>query len=81
MLVTVGFPASKAQYQGDGIIVTRMDHGKAQICLYITGTQYGWGGKVRMCDGTKWVKLSTTITLIEESNKSLACTTITGNGT
>jgi len=81
MLVPVGFPAGEAQYQGDGVIVTGMDSGKASACFYITGTEYGWGGKVGLWDGTKWVKLATTITPIEESNKSLSCATITGNGT
>ncbi|NMC35138.1 MAG: hypothetical protein GYA36_22165 [Veillonellaceae bacterium] len=81
MLVPVGFPAGEAQFEGDGVIVTGMDSGKATACFYITGTQYGWGGKVGLWDGTKWVKLATTITPIEESNKSLACATITGDGT
>jgi len=81
MLVPVGFPAGEAQYQGDGVVVSGMDSGKATACFYITGTQYGWGGKVGMWDGVKWVKLATTITPLEESTKSLACATITGNGT
>jgi hypothetical protein len=81
MLVPVGFPAGEAQYQGDGVIVTGMDSGKATACFYITGTEYGWGGKVGMWDGTKWVKLATTITPLEESSKSLACAPITGSGT
>ena len=81
MLVPVGFPAGEAQYQGDGVIVSGMDSGAATACFYITGTEYGWGGKVGLWDGTKWVKLATTITPVEESNKSLACATITGNGT
>jgi len=81
MLVPVGFPSGEAQYEGDGVVVSGMDNGKATACFYITGTQYGWGGKVGLWDGTKWVKLATTITPLEESNKSLACATITGNGT
>jgi len=81
MLVPVGFPAGEAQYQGDGVVVSGMDSGKATACFYITGTQYGWRGKVGMWDGTKWVKLATTIAPIEESNKSLACAPISGNGT
>jgi hypothetical protein len=81
MLVPVGFPAGETQYQGDGVIVSGMDSGQATACFTITGTEYGWGGKVGLWDGTKWVKLTTTITPIEESNKSQACATITGNGT
>lgn len=81
MLVPVGFPAGEAQYEGDGVVVSGMDTGTATACFYITGTEYGWGGKVGLWDGTKWIKLVTTITPVEESNKSLACAPITGNGT
>jgi hypothetical protein len=81
MLVPVGFPAGEAQYQGDGVVVSGMDSGKATACFTITGTEYGWGGKVGLWNGTKWVKLATTITPLEESPNSLACATITGNGT
>jgi hypothetical protein len=80
MLVPVGFPAGEAQYEGQGVIVSGMDSGKATVCFYITGTQYGWGGKVGLWNGTKWVKLATTITPLEESSKSLACATITSSG-
>jgi hypothetical protein len=72
VLVPVGFQAGEAQFEGQGVIVSGMDHGKATVCFYITGTEYGWGGKVGVWNGTKWVKLATTITPIEESNKSLA---------
>ena len=81
MLVPVGFPAGEAQYQGDGVIVTGMDSGKATACFTITGTQYGWGGKVGVWNGTKWVLLPTTIKALDESPNSLACAPITGNGT
>ena len=81
MLVPVGFPAGEAQYQGDGIIVTGMDSGKATACFTISGTQYGWGGKVGVWNGTKWVLLPTTIKALDESPNSLACAPITGNGT
>jgi hypothetical protein len=81
MLVPVGFPAGEAQYQGDGVIVSGMDSGKATACFTITGTQYGWGGKVGVWNGTKWVLLATTIKNLEESPNSMACATITGNGT
>ena len=81
MLVPVGFPAGEAQYQGDGLIVTGMDNGKATACFYITGTQWGWGGKVGLWDGTEWVKLATAITSPDETPNSIACAAITGNGT
>ena len=81
MLAPAGFPEGEAQFEGAGVLVTRFDAGKATACFTISGTQWGWGGKVGMWDGTKWVKLATTITPIEESNNSLACAPITGSGT
>jgi hypothetical protein len=81
MLVPVGFPAGEAQYQGDGVVVSGMDSGQATACFTITGTEYGWGGKVGVWNGTKWVLLATTIKALEESPNSLACAAITGNGT
>ncbi len=81
MLVPVGFPLGEAQFLDTGIIVSNMDSGKATACFTITGTQYGWGGKVGLWDGTKWVLLPTTIKALDESPNSLACAPITGNGT
>ena len=83
MLAPVGFPAGEAQFGGNGIVVTDMDSGKATACFSIATVKIaqGWGGKVALWNGTKWVKLATTITPLDESPISLACATITGNGT
>ena len=81
MLAPAGFPAGEAQFEGAGVMISEMDSGKATACFAVSGTQWGWGGKVGMWDGTKWVLLSTTITKAEEALNSLACATVTGNGT
>jgi hypothetical protein len=81
MIVPVGYPDGEAQFQGDGVIVTGMDSGVATACFTITGTQWGWGGKVALWNGSKWVKLETSITTPDESPSSIACAPITGNGT
>ena len=58
-----------------------MDSGKAKACFVISGTQWGWGGKVGMWDGKKWVVLPTTITTTtDESAQTTACATISGSG-
>jgi hypothetical protein len=80
MLVPVGFPAGEAQYEGVGVMVKGMDSGKATACFTITGTEVGWGGKVGLWNGTKWVLLPTTITPPTETPNSIACATVTGNG-
>src|SRR5512133_367254 len=81
MLVPVGFPAGEAQFGSNGVRVTNFDSGKAAACFSITGVEVGWGGKVGMWDGSKWVLLPTTITSYFESLVSSACATITANGT
>jgi hypothetical protein len=83
MIVPVGFPAGEAQFGGNGIRVTGMDKGTATACfsLNAAAVQQGWGGKVGVWNGSKWVLLPTTITTAEESSTSLACAAITGSGT
>jgi len=82
MLVPVGFPAGEAQYEGSGVVITGMENGQATACFAISGTQWGWGGKVGSWDGKKWVLLPTTIAATaDETATTYACTTITGNGT
>ncbi|NMC35136.1 MAG: hypothetical protein GYA36_22155 [Veillonellaceae bacterium] len=80
MLVPVGFPLGEAQFLDTGVVVSGMDSGTATACFYFTGAESGWGGKVGVWNGTKWVLLPTTITDLEESPNSLACAPITGNG-
>lgn len=81
MLVPVGFTLGQAQFLDTGVVVSGMDSGKATACFTFTGAQSGWGGKVGVWNGTKWVLLATTIKNLEESPNSLACAPITGNGT
>jgi hypothetical protein len=81
MLVPVGFPLGEAQFEGAGVLVTNFDSGKATACFAISGVQFGWGGKVGVWNGTKWVLLSTTITTAEEALNSVACAPISGSGT
>jgi hypothetical protein len=81
LLVPVGFPEGEAQFGSNGVKVTDFTSGKAATCFSITGVEYGWGGKVGMWDGSKWVLLPTTITSYKESLVSSACATITSNGT
>lgn len=81
MLVPVGFTLGQAQFLDTGVVVSGMDSGKATACFTFTGAQSGWGGKVGVWNGTKWVLLATTIKNLDESPNSLACAPITGNGT
>jgi hypothetical protein len=81
MLAPAGFPEGEAQFEGAGVLVTKFDTGKASACFTISGTQYGWGGKVGMWNGTKWMLLPTTITSPAETPNSIACATIAGSGT
>ena len=58
MLAPVGFPAGEAQFESAGIRVIGMDGGKATACFFsVTGMQFGWGGKVGLWNGSKWVLL------------------------
>jgi hypothetical protein len=82
MLAPAGFPEGEAQFEGAGVLVTKFDAGKANACFTISGTQWGWGGKVGMWNGSKWVMLPTTIkTTGNDGTSTTACATITGNGT
>ncbi len=83
MIVPVGFPDGEAQFGGNGILVKGFDSGKATACFSLSATAVneGWGGKVAVWNGAKWVRLATSITIEDETNTALACATITGNGT
>ncbi len=83
MLAPLGFPAGEAQFGGNGIRVTGMDQGKATACFSLSAVAVneGWGGKVAVWNGAKWVRLATSITIEDETNTAIACATITGSGT
>jgi hypothetical protein len=82
MLAPVGYPDGEVQFGGNGIQVTGMDRGKASACFFLSAAEInqGWGGKVGLWNGSKWVRLDTTITIPEETNNAVACATISGNG-
>ena len=84
MLVPVGFPEGEAQFEGAGVRVSGMESGKATACFTLStiAVNQGWGGKVGVWNGTKWVLLPTTIsTGTDEAANTTACAPITGNGT
>jgi hypothetical protein len=83
MLAPAGFPSGEAQFGGNGIQVSGLDHGNATACFTLStvAVNQGWGGKVGMWNGSKWELLATTISTPEDSPSSLACATISGNGT
>ncbi len=83
MLAPVGFPTGEAQFGSNGIRVSGMDQGKATACFFLSAAaiNQGWGGKVGVWNGSKWVLLPTSITTTEESNTATACASIAGNGT
>ncbi len=83
MLAPVGFPDGEAQFGGNGVMVAGFDSGKATACFTLSAAELnqGWGGKVAVWDGAKWVRLDTTITTPDETNDAIACATITGSGT
>jgi len=84
MLAPAGFPAGETQFGGNGVRVTEFETGKATACFSLSAQEVkkGWGGKVGMWDGAKWVLLPTTIAPVaEEASFTSACAGITGNGT
>ena len=79
-----GFPGGETQFGGDGVRVTGFDAGKATVCFSLKAIEVkkGWGGKVGMWDGAKWVLLPTSIAPVaEEASTTSACAGITGSGT
>ena len=48
--------------------VTGMESGKATVCFSLStiAVNQGWGGKVGVWNGTKWVQLPTTFATPEE---------------
>jgi hypothetical protein len=84
MLVPKGFPTGEAQFGGNGVRVTGLEAGKATACFSLSALEVskGWGGKVGMWDGTRWVLLPTAIAPVaKEASSTSACAGITDNGT
>jgi hypothetical protein len=83
MLAPVGFPEGEAQFEGAGVRVTGMDNGKATACFTLPtiAVNQGWGGKVGVWNGTKWVLLPTAITTgTDEAANTTACAPISSSG-
>jgi hypothetical protein len=83
MTVPTGFPSGEVQFGGQGIAVSGMNYGQASLCYNIKTAEVGqgWGGKVGIWDGSKWVLMPTAITMPKEGSLASACATITGSGT
>jgi hypothetical protein len=81
LVVPSGFPAGEKQFEGKGVEINGLTYGTAKVCFPITAISQGWGGQVGSWDGTKWNLLDTTLTTPDESAYSLACATISSNGT
>lgn len=81
LLVPTGFPSGEKQFEGKGVQISGFTYGSAKACFPVVGVSLGWGGKVGTWDGTKWKLLPTTITAVDEQPYSLACATISANGT
>ncbi len=79
----VGFPIGEAQFYENGIRVTGMEFGKAEVCFTVANTflNKGWEGAVGVWNGTEWVTLATTFTTQEELPYTMACAPISGDGT
>ena len=77
-----GFPAGTAQFGGDGVVVKGFTDGSASACFSMPPARSEWVGSIRQWNGTKWVKLPTSVTEGDvESNSASACATIYSDGT
>jgi hypothetical protein len=82
ILFPAGFPAGTAQFGGDGVVVKGFTGGTASACFSMPPAKSEWMGNIHQWNGTKWVKLPTTVTQGDmESNSANACTNITSDGT
>lgn len=83
MFAPVGFTEGETQFDGAGVRVMGLDAGKASACFSLStvALNQGWGGKVGVWNGSKWVLLPTTFSTSEESTTTLACASVAGDGT
>ncbi len=79
--VPTGFPAGEIQFGGNGLVLKDVTSGSQSLCFSFPTYRYGWRGSIYQWNGSKWVKLATTITERNEGAPALACTTVYGNGT
>ena len=81
LLIPTGFGNGEKQFNGEGVLVSGLSYGSASACFPIKGITQGWGGKVGKWNGSKWVFLPTSVTTPAESDHSIACATISSDGT
>jgi hypothetical protein len=81
MLIPTGFPSGEKQFEGKGVQISGFTYGSAKVCFPVVGVNQGWGGQVGTWNGSKWDLLPTTITAVDEQPYSLACATVSANGT
>jgi len=81
MLVPAGFSAGEKQFEGKGVQISGLTYGSVKACFSVIAVGQGWGGKVAKWNGSKWELLSTAISAQEDSPYSLACATVSANGT
>jgi hypothetical protein len=82
MLGPIGIPAGEAQFGEKGVKISGLSDGVVTICFPIKSVELnqGWGGKIGFWTGSKWKLLKTTFATTQEDPTSMACTSITRNG-
>jgi hypothetical protein len=81
VIFPVGFPVGEMQFKGNGILVKGFDSGTARACFSFPTYRYGWVGSVYQWTGSKWSKLTTSITEDVEGSSATACADIHTSGT
>lgn len=83
MLNPIGFPAGEVKFGENGVKVSGLSDGNAKVCFPVRSVELnqGWGGKVGFWTGSKWKLLKTTFSTDQEDPTSMACATISQNGT
>jgi hypothetical protein len=82
MTYPIGFGPSEGQFSGKGVQVSGLKSWQtAKVCFDFRYSGYKWAGGVYMWNGTKWVKMSTTVIPATEGLPTLACVSGVGNGT
>lgn len=82
MTYPIGFGPSEGQFSGKGVQVSGLKSWQtAKVCFDFRFSDYKWAGGVYMWNGTKWVKMTTTVTPGAEGLPTWACVSGVGNGT
>jgi hypothetical protein len=82
LTLPVGFPKGTAQFGGDALVVKDMLQGSmARVCFSMPPERTQWVGTVHQWNGSKWVRLATTVSQAgDEATVATACTQIYGDG-